>query len=395
MLKHVLVRWCLACVITTAGVLAWFMWPRVTEQPRALEVVQKTWSGYKQLFVTADGRVRRLPEDDTVSEGQAYAMLRAAWLKDKAAFDLCYRWTEEHLSRRQKTGDGLLAWRWRAGKVQDWMPATDADLDYALSLFFAEALWPGAAPAGLAPYGQRAARSADDILRRLTYQADEGRLFLSPWILAPGARAPFPVNPSYYSPAHFRIIYQRTGDARWLRLIATTYRLLGRLAHDPRNGKNSGLVPDWCAVGLDGRLSPLPGKSSRFGWDAVRVPFRVGWDLSWFKAPQAEVFFRSGLADFVAREWAAQGALLCDYRWDGLYPQGRENPAFYAAYYYALAAVGSSAAPALLRKTRSFLIRKGERWNYGRYQYYDNSLAWLADGLACGVVKDIEPEARP
>ena len=42
----------------------------------------------KDTIVTQDGRVRR-PEsgDDTVSEGQAYLLLRAAWMDDRAAFD--------------------------------------------------------------------------------------------------------------------------------------------------------------------------------------------------------------------------------------------------------------------------------------------------------------------
>ena len=380
-----------ALLLAAAACLLWRLRPQA---PSSTEVVRRTWSGYKRLFIAPDGRVRRPGDDDTVSEGQAYAMLRAAWLGDKATFDLCYRWTEENLSRRRRTGDGLLAWHWRAGAVLDWMPASDADLDYVLSLFFAEALWPGAAPTGLAPYGKRARSSAADILRLLTYRADGGKLFLSPWILSPGSRAPFPVNPSYYSPAHFRVFRKRTGDPRWRELIDTTYRLLERLARDLR-GKSSGLVPDWCEVGPDGRLSPMAGKSFNFGWNAIRVPLRVGWDLAWFDSARAKTFFRSGIAGFIEREWIARGALLCEYRLDGSGPQRYQNPAFYAAYYYALAATGSSAAPAVLRKTRSFLIRDGESWHYGRSQYYANSLAWLADGLAAGVVRDIEPGAQP
>ena len=368
----------------------------LTAQRRtSLVVVAKTWAGYKRAFVTSEGRVRRLPEDDTVSEGQAYAMLRAAWLRDKAAFDLCYRWTEENLSRRKTAGDHLLAWHWRGGRVVDGMPAADADLDYALSLFFAEALWPGAAPRGLIPYGKRAALCAGDILRRLTYKADRGRLFLSPWILPRGAKAPFPVNPSYYSPAHFRIFHQRTGDKRWLELVDTTYRLLERLARDPDDGNGSGLVPDWCAVDLEGRLTPLEGKSAHFGWDAIRVPLRVGWDLAWFDAPQADAFFRSGLADFVERTWASQGSLRSEYHRDGSAPKGREDPAFYAAYFYASAAVRSKTAPALLRKSRSFLNKGGDGWDYGKDRYYTNSLAWLADGLASGLVKNLCAEPLP
>ena len=91
-------------------------------------IVENTWSGYKHFFLDADGRVKRPKEGDTVSEGQAYAMLRAVWMDDKKTFDGCYRWTEENLSRKNKTGDNLLAWHWKDGKVSDWMPASDADV---------------------------------------------------------------------------------------------------------------------------------------------------------------------------------------------------------------------------------------------------------------------------
>ena len=96
----------------------------------------KWWSNYKDAFVTAGGRVRRPRDnDDTVSEGQAYAMLAAVLLDDRETFDKLYEWTDAHLSRRKRLGgDHLLAWHWQGGKVADWMPASDADCDFALAL---------------------------------------------------------------------------------------------------------------------------------------------------------------------------------------------------------------------------------------------------------------------
>src|SRR5436190_19861991 len=53
----------------------------------------KGWAGFKMNFILANGRVVR-PENnnDTVSEGQAYAMLLAVHLNDQATFNKCFLW---------------------------------------------------------------------------------------------------------------------------------------------------------------------------------------------------------------------------------------------------------------------------------------------------------------
>src|SRR5574340_1038680 len=68
------------------------------------------WKSYKKNFILPEGRVQR-PEHgfDTVSEGQAYAMLFSVFINDKNTFDLIFGWTEGHLSRSNKHGDHLLA----------------------------------------------------------------------------------------------------------------------------------------------------------------------------------------------------------------------------------------------------------------------------------------------
>ncbi len=111
------------------------------------DLLRLTWEGYRRRFIQHDGRVIR-PRDgnDTVSEGQAYAVLRAVWMDDQAAFDAVYGWTETHLSRVKARGDHLLAWRWGRGTdgnwgVLDWAAASDADEDYALALLFAARRW--------------------------------------------------------------------------------------------------------------------------------------------------------------------------------------------------------------------------------------------------------------
>ena len=56
-------------------------------QPRLEEVLAASWQSYRQQFISPEGRVV-LPERDggTISEAQAYALLRAVWAGDEATF---------------------------------------------------------------------------------------------------------------------------------------------------------------------------------------------------------------------------------------------------------------------------------------------------------------------
>ena len=85
-------------------------------------------------YVDGDGRVVRHDEGgDTVSEGQAYALLVATTVGDEARFDQVWTWTRANLQR----SDGLFAWRWAEGAISDASPATDADVDIARALAMA------------------------------------------------------------------------------------------------------------------------------------------------------------------------------------------------------------------------------------------------------------------
>ena len=80
-------------------------------QKQPEQSLETWWESYKRNFILPDGRVQR-PEHgfDTVSEGQAYAILFSVFMNDKDTFDLIYQWTEQYLSRKNNYGDHLLAW---------------------------------------------------------------------------------------------------------------------------------------------------------------------------------------------------------------------------------------------------------------------------------------------
>src|SRR5690606_20916649 len=91
------------------------------------------WNYYKANFIQSYGQVVDPQGDDlTTSEGQSYAMLRAALMNDEVAFKGLWLWTQHHLQHR--VDDKLISWRWQDGRQTDSNNATDADIDIALSL---------------------------------------------------------------------------------------------------------------------------------------------------------------------------------------------------------------------------------------------------------------------
>jgi len=378
-------------LITIAILVVFFNLLSSPAKSESKEIVINTWEGYKYYFIDEEGRVKRPKENDTVSEGQAYAMLRAAWMNDKDTFDKCYRWTEENLSRINKTGDNLLAWHWKSGKVLDYMPASDADIDYALSLVFADSIWKGKSPSDLADYGEKARKVLDDVLRFETYKTKTGRLYLSPWIIENAqSLEKLPLNPSYYSPAHFRVFQKFTRDKRWEGLVKTTYFMLDSLSQEFRGEKGIGLIPDWCLVDNSDRFYPMEGKSDIFGWESVRVPFRVAMDYFWFGSKEAKRFFNKGLRGFIEKEWREKGILFCEYDYTGKPVKKYENPLFYAAYASVLLATGSDYSDQIVDKAHSFIKKDENGWLYlNEKEYYVNSLAWISDGFIAKVVRKI------
>ena len=138
---------------------------------RLERVLTASWQSYCRHFIKSDGQVI-IPEEGggTISEAQAYALLRAVWANDAPVFTRVYAWTYKNLSRVQTHGDSLLAWRWGRHPDGSWgvldaNSATDGDLDYALALVLAHRLgW--RAPPNLPDYLEEARRVQADILKK-------------------------------------------------------------------------------------------------------------------------------------------------------------------------------------------------------------------------------------
>ena len=212
--------------------------PSPSVDAHLLSVLQESWAGYKQGFVGTDGRVTDPTRGVTTSEGQSYALLRAVWMGDRSAFDTVWHWTEANLQVR---GDGLFAYLWSGGGVQDHNSATDADSDIALSLLFAAHRF------GDKRYHSAALGVLGGMWRHDVTSVN-GMNVLTAGNWAAAQQSPGPViNPSYLAPYAYRIFAREDGAHPWTSLIDSTYTLLDRCSAATLDGTTSaGLPPNWC-----------------------------------------------------------------------------------------------------------------------------------------------------
>jgi len=364
-----------------------------TSADRLPWILQASWASYRQHFISPEGRVVMEEQGGcTISEAQVYALLRALWAGDEQTFSRVLTWTRANLSREQNYGDHLLAWQW--GKkpdgswgVLDWNTASDADLDYALALLLASRQgW--RPPPGFPDYLSLARKVARDILDKEVVELPGIGLYLAPgnWH---AENPPYLINPSYFFPAAYRCFVQAGFDPRWGRLHADAYPFLERLTRGLGETPGVGLVPDWVQVAADGKLSPHPERSHDFGWEAVRLPWRVAVDRLWFGDLAAAKLSREQFLPFFIKEWRDRGKLLAAYRYDGTPVVDFESPVIYAGALAAgLAGNDPEFAWQMAQKILSFYQEKGNQAYFvSPDKYYANNWAWFGLALYAGWVK--------
>ncbi len=383
--------------------------------PSLSRVLTASWQSYCRHFINPTGRVMIPAEGGgTISEAQTYALLRAVWASDEKVFNQVYAWTYQNLSRSRGHGDSLLSWRWGRRPDGSWgvldaNSAADADLDYALALALAARRgW--RAPANLPDYLKESLRVRADILAKEVVTLPGGELLLTPgnWHRA---QPPYLANPSYFSPGAYRLfgapaatgtpsgpgamvgavrkLPPRIKGGRWGRLRGDTYNLLKQINLGLGDQTGVGLFPDWCRVDATGRVSPAPGRDTRFGWEAVRVPFRVALDAIWFGDPQAARLLKDKFLPFFKKTWLAHGRLVAVYDYDGAPAVKYESSVLYAGVLAGALAAGDRVfAREMARKILSFYHEDGSRAYFeSPDNYYANNWAWLGLALYAGWIR--------
>ncbi|MDP3958388.1 MAG: glycosyl hydrolase family 8 [bacterium] len=352
-------------------------------------MLKSLWSEYKQKYVDpATARtIDREQGDITTSEGQSYTLLRAVWMDDKQTFDRSFEWTKGHLERP----DHLFSWRYgtRPDGTMGVLPgggensASDADTDIALALLFAWSRW------GDERYLEEAKPVIDAIWKQEVVMVN-GKPYLAANNLEKKAGTPHVlVNPSYFAPYAYRIFAGVDDRHPWEALVDTSYEVIAQSAALPtENGESAGLPPDW--VHLDrktGKLSHAAGLSTHYGFDAMRIPFRLALDSLWFGEPRAtETLERFR---FLGEEWERRAALAAVYARDGAPVSPREAPAFYGgAIGYFMVADKDEFKEILKKKLVSLYNPDTDAWKLGM-SYYDDNWAWFGLALAHEAIPDL------
>lgn len=355
------------------------------------QILRRSWQSYKRNFITL-GKVTDLQQENvTTSEGQSYALLRAVWMNDKVTFDEVYAWTERHL----KNDDDLYSWKGltdSSGRfsVTDTGSASDADQDIALSLLFAYKKWQDP------KYLSDAQKLLTAIWEHEVKQvADKTYLVPGPWAVAqPGAL----INPSYFSPASYRIFQQVDFSHDWESLVNSSYEVLSSCSSANLDTQRStGLPPEWCVINEDGSID-IPKEeglnSSKYSYNAFRVPWRVGLDAAWYDEPRARSYLSS--LQFLLQKWNTDKKLLVAYTHDGQVWENHESVAAYAGNL----ALFSIVAPDTVTEIYNTKIRDkffedelNSYWEDPR-NYYSQNWAWFGTAFYAGKLPNLWQESR-
>lgn len=332
------------------------------------KILRESWSAYKKVFIE-DGRVIDPDAEITTSEGQSYAMLRAAFLDDKDTFESVWTWTRKNLRRK----DGkLFAWKW--GKhcdesmgILDEHTASDADEDIALALIVAGSRWDE--PALI----KTAQNLLHDIWNIDVIEAN-GIAFMGPGDWAKSMENPR-LNPSYFAPYAYRIFAQVDHEHDWYSLVNSSYSVLSILMDKSRLN----LPPDWCELSRASGDIKLDWKDKEtdYSYDAMRVPFRIALDWAWNRDERSLTLLKR--MSFLNDSWQQQRTIRGAYAATGV-TRGFDEPlAGFACALPMLAVVAPVSAQQVMQE--KIMIRYYDGLFSEQSDYYGQNWCWFAIAL--------------
>jgi endo-1,4-beta-D-glucanase Y len=324
------------------------------------QTVLTEWQSWKSAHITSSGAggFKRVQRDaatnfDTVSEGMGYGLLLAVYFGDQTLFNDLFRYVKKYYN-----GNGLMSWHIDAnGNITShdggYDAATDADEDIAVSLVFAHKKW---GSTGAINYETEAKNLINNLYNK---GVEAGSYVFKPGDNWGGSSV---TNPSYFSPAWYRIFADFTGNNNWNNVANKCYEIVNNIK---KYNNNTGLVPDWCKA--DG--TAVAGKGYDYYYDAVRFPLRTAIDYSWFGTPEAK-----GVCDANAEFFKKIGVTNIK---DGYKINGQLIGQWHSATFVACTAAG-----AMTGADRSFgssmLQETIKTKDSGQYTYFGNTLRMMS-----------------
>ncbi len=366
------------------------------------QILGSVWRQYKKEYLepTTYRTLDKQRNNITTSEGESYAMLRAVWMSDKDTFDKSWGWTRDNLGH---PGDHLFSWL--SGMRPDGTfgvltsqggatTASDADQDIALALIFAYARWQD-------PSYLTAARSI------ITDIWDKEVLIIGgiPYLAAndlekTSTQTSAIINPSYLSPASYRLFAEVDPTHPWGALVDSSYKLIDKSTSAPLGGSGGALPPDWLRIDkrTGALLVPEMGLgtstlSTAYGYDALRIPWRLALDWEWNADPRAKATLEK--MKILSDSWRNNSSLASVYSHEGAVVTAQESPAMYggALGYFALA--DSAAANDLYAKKLQSLFNPDLNAWKQPLAYYDENWAWFGIALYNHLLPNLAASLPP
>jgi endo-1,4-beta-D-glucanase Y len=334
-------------------------------------VLTESWRTYVGHFIQKDGRViDHKGGGVTTSEGQAYAMLRAVWMRDRPTFDKTYRWALDNLNSGIRK-DHLWAWKWGKTPQGRWQVldkafASDADQDAALALILAANTW------NEQSYLSEARAVLKDLWDLGTRTVAGRRYLLAGDSLCQPQECK--LNPSYCAPYAYRIFSQYDTSHDWTELVDSSYSLL-----DATTGLTKTRLPaDWVVLDTGtGAIRLGNDKDSVFSYDAFRVFWRIALDARLFGEPRAETYLRRA-SSWLIQEWQKRGKLPAVISKVGEDLAKYESPEMLAGVMPALQNLKPEVASTIEDRLQAS-FRDGI-W-FDRQSYYIQNWAWFGTAL--------------
>jgi endoglucanase len=346
------------------------------------KVVQNTWSYYKNNSMLDGNKVVDKSDKSITIEGQSYALLRAVMMEDKTTFDKVYLWTKEKMQVRPD--DKLFAYRIRPDSngiynQVDLPNATDGDLDVGLALVNADKKW---GSKGQINYSQEIKTLVDAIFKHRVLELN-GNLTLLPFNSQKWKGLEV-LNPSYFSPAHYKLFNKYNPENNWLKLSYDTYNTLDWLKTP------QGLYPDWVIYDYNTKqFRDAQGEAGagthNFGYDAFRVFWRLSLDQSIFRNPNATRLLNIA-KKFYEKEILTYKTVYSIYNTNGTIVNHGQDQAIFSGAYFNLSSTKSVYTSTLVQQfyqkiDSSTLI-------YGTNEsYYSQNWGWFAIADLAGYKK--------
>ena len=330
----------------------------------------------------------------TTSEGESYTLLRAVYVDDQKQYDASLQWTKDNLQR----SDHLFSWKFGrlpSGRysvldnVGGQNTATDGDSDIALSLLMAFSRW-------------REDKYLYDAKAVISSVWDKEVVMINgmPVLTADDLERNNPeqvvVNPSYLSPYAYKLFAKVDPSHDWQGLADNSYSVLTAVSEAKLDKtSSSGLPPDWVIMNRQTGAFSAPAANSTqttdFGYDAMRVPFRLALDYSWFKDPRDKQILSK--FTFLSHEWNTNHKLTAVYTHDGVAKADYEaGPAIYGGTVgYFIVTDHSAARQIYQSKLTTLYDTDAQKWKT-ELGYYDDNWAWFGLGLGQGALKNLSSE---